>query len=261
MKISGLVNIKTLEKIQFGKYISSEENESYAKLLIRLKSLGKAAENNSIGLFIDAEENWIQDVIDDLANRMMRDHNTEKAIIFNTFQMYRHDRLEFLKSSLEKAKKENYILGAKVVRGAYMEKERERAKENGYPSPIQKDKISTDKAFNSAIKFCVENHHDISLYNATHNSDSNLFQAELMLKNGIARNHPHLNFCQLYGMSDIISYNLENAGFNIMKYVPYGQIKEVIPYLIRRAQENTSVSGEMGREYKMIKTELDDRKK
>lgn len=192
---------------------------------------------------------------------MMQEHNKTKAIVFNTFQMHRHDRLDYLKTSYHRAKENQYILGAKLVRGAYMEKERARATEMNYASPIQKDKAATDKDFNEALLFCVQYFQHIATYNATHNLESNALLAELILKKGIDKNHPHLNFCQLYGMSDQITFNLGDSGFNAMKYVPYGQIKEVIPYLIRRAQENSSVSGEMGREYELIVNEQKRRKK
>jgi len=260
MKITGLINIQTLEKIQANQTLTKKETASYQNLLKRLSFIGEAAEEKSVSLFVDAEESWIQDVIDDLVDDMMRKHNSDKAIIFNTFQMYRHDRLDFLKASFEKAKKDGYILGAKIVRGAYMEKERARSTEMGYDSPIQKNKAATDQDYNRALEFCVKNYHLMASFNATHNQESNMLQAEMILNENINFNHPHLNFCQLYGMSDQITFNLGDAGFNAMKYVPYGRVNEVIPYLIRRAQENTSVSGEMGREYQMLLKEMKRRK-
>ena len=252
MKITGLVKFEILEKLQAQKTLTEKEKESYDTFLKRLAVIGEAAEANSVSLFVDAEESWIQDVIDSLVNEMMLKHNKSEAIIFNTFQMYRHDRLNFLKASFSMAVKGGYILGAKIVRGAYMEKERARALKMGYTSPIQENKSATDRDYNAALEFCLENYQQIAFYNATHNLKSCALQAKIMLEKKIDRQHAHLNFCQLYGMSDQITFNLGRAGFNAMKYVPYGQISEVIPYLIRRAQENTSVSGEMGREYELI---------
>ena len=260
IKITALAKFELLEKFQAKLPLSKEEQEEYQQLLKRLSFVGQAAEDNGVALFVDAEESWIQEVIDDLVTKLQQQHNKERAIIFNTFQMYRHDRLAYLKASFKQAQKEGYVLGAKIVRGAYMEKERARATSNNYPSPIQKNKDATDKDYNLAVEFCVSNYQQMASYNATHNVASNLLQAKLMLTQGIAKNHPHLNFSQLYGMSDQITFNLSASGFNATKYMPYGEIKEVIPYLIRRAQENTAVSGEMGREYQMILTELTRRK-
>ena len=170
--------------------------------------------------------------------------------------MYRYDRLEYLKVSHNHALKNEYLLGAKLVRGAYMDKERSRAAEHGYQSPIQVDKEATDRDYNEAISYCVENVESIASFNASHNVDSNMLQVQLMEQKNVKINHPHLNFCQLYGMSDNLTYNIAYKGFNAMKYLPYGKIKDVIPYLIRRAQENTSISSEMGRESLLINKEL-----
>jgi len=255
MKMTGLVNFDILQSLQAKKQLSQKDEQYYNNFIERLAKIATAAEHASVGVFVDAEESWIQDIIDKHVNLLMAKHNKTKPIIFNTFQMYRHDRFNYLQESLKKATEENYILGAKIVRGAYMEKERSRALTLNYPSPIQKDKDATDLDYNKAITFCVKNHSKIASYNATHNNMSNLLQAQLIIDNNIDKNHPHLNFCQLYGMSDQITFNLGAADFNSMKYVPYGKVKEVIPYLIRRAQENTSISGEMGREYKMITQE------
>ena len=174
--------------------------------------------------------------------------------------MYRHDRLAYLKAAYAAARKDNYFLGAKIVRGAYMQKERERAEELGYASPIQVDKAATDADYNKAIRFCVEHYKHIASCNASHNEASNLLQTQLMEEKGIPRNHPHLNFCQLYGMSELLTFNLAAVGYNAAKYMPYGAIKDVVPYLIRRAQENTSVTGDMSRELSMIIKEIERRK-
>jgi len=260
MKITGLIKFDILEKIQANQALTEEEENAVSAFRDRLNRVGQKAENLSVGLFVDAEESWIQDVIDTYVDAMMQAHNRNKVIIFNTFQMYRHDRLAFLKDSYERAKHSGYLLGAKLVRGAYMEKERARAEALDYVSPIQEDKASTDRDFNLGLEFCIDHYKHISSYNATHNIESNKLQVSRMLERKIDKNHPHLNFCQLYGMSDQITFNLGASEFNTMKYVPYGRVEEVIPYLIRRAQENTSVSGEMGREYQLITQEYKRRK-
>jgi len=187
---------------------------------------------------------------------MMRRYNKEEVVIYNTFQMYRKDRLQFLMDSFSRAQKLGYKLGAKLVRGAYMEKERQRALDRGYDSPIHESKAATDDAFNTAVRFCVSNYENMASCCATHNAHSSMLQAELIDQKGIQKNHPHLNFCQLYGMSDNITFNLAAAGYNVAKYVVYGAVDEVAPYLIRRAQENTSVTGEASRELGLILEEM-----
>jgi proline dehydrogenase len=187
---------------------------------------------------------------------MMAKFNKEYVVVYNTFQLYRRDKLQYLKDSHQRALDGGYILGAKLVRGAYMEKERARADEMNYPSPINPSKEATDEMYDKAVSYCVKNHESIASCVASHNEKSIRLQAEMMNEMGIDKNHPHLNFCQLYGMSDHFSFNLADLGFNAAKYVPYGSIKDVVPYLIRRAQENSSVSGEMGRELKIIKKEI-----
>ncbi|MBC7884511.1 MAG: proline dehydrogenase family protein, partial [Saprospiraceae bacterium] len=209
-----------------------------------------------IGVFIDAEESWIQDPIDDLVMKMMEKYNKEKAIVFNTYQLYITDKLDQLKRDHQICRDKNVIFGAKLVRGAYMDKERLRATEMGYPSPIQADKNATDNAYNEAIRYCVTNYETISSCCASHNAESNMLQATLMHDLGIENNHPHLNFSQLFGMSDNITFNLANTGYNAAKYVVYGPIKEVVPYLIRRTEENASITGEMSRELAMIDQEM-----
>jgi proline dehydrogenase len=215
----------------------------------------RAAEKN-IGVLVDAEESWVHDPVDALTILMMDTFNKRKAVVYNTLQHYRHDRLSFLKDSYEAAVERNFILGAKLVRGAYMEKERRRAEEKGYPSPIQPDKESTDKDYNAGVRFCVDHLDRISLIVASHNEYSNLFATKLLQQKGLSLNHPHVHFSQLYGMSDNITFNLAHAGCSVSKYLPFGPIKDVIPYLMRRAQENTSVKGQTGRELSLIKKEL-----
>ena len=255
-KITGLASNSLLEKIQTDRDLDDDEKREYRSVLKRVDALCSYASPKDVILFFDAEESWMQDSIDHLVNMMMKRYNRHKAIIYNTFQMYRHDRLQFLIDSHDTSKKQGYILGAKLVRGAYMEKERERSYENNYESPIHPNKAATDDAFNTALRFCIDNLDHIALCNATHNADSNRFLAETIVANSIDRKHPHLMFAQLMGMSDNITFNLADAGFYVGKYVPYGPVRDVVPYLIRRAQENSAVTGDMSREYGLVNEEL-----
>jgi proline dehydrogenase len=256
LKITGIGRFELLEKVQSGEALSDEEKKEYKNVKKRIDAVCYAAHDKDVGVFIDAEESWIQDTIDFLVKQMMKRYNKDKVIVYNTIQLYRHDRLQFLIDSFEEAKRDGYYLGVKLVRGAYMEKERARAKKMNYPSPIQPNKESTDNDFNTAVQFCIENYREIGSCNASHNAYSNLLQAKLINQKGIQRDHPHLNFCQLYGMSDHLTFNLADAGYNAAKYLPYGPVRDVIPYLIRRAQENTSVTGDMTREYQLLVREL-----
>lgn len=256
LKITGIARFKLLEKIQQGKALTEVEKKEFKNVNKRLDAVCYAAHNKKVGVFIDAEESWIQDTIDFLAQKMMKRYNEEIVIVYNTYQMYRHDRLQYLIDSFETARKEGYLLGAKLVRGAYMEKERTRAAELNYPSPIQANKKATDNDYNTAIQFCIENYAYIASCNATHNAYSCALQASLIDQKGIQKDHPHLNFCQLYGMSDHLTFNLADAGYNVAKYLPYGPVKDVVPYLIRRAQENSAISGDMNREYELFVREM-----
>lgn len=256
IKITGLSRHKLLEKIQNGEALTEAEKKEFKNVNKRVDAICYAAHNKKVGVFIDAEESWIQDTIDFLAKKMMKRYNEEIVIVYNTFQMYRHDRLQYLIDSYEEARKEGYLLGAKLVRGAYMEKERARAAELNYPSPIQPNKKATDNDYNTAIQFCVDNYTYIGSCNATHNTYSCALQASLIAQKGIQKNHPYLNFCQLYGMSDNLTFNLADAGYNVAKYLPYGPVKDVVPYLIRRAQENSAISGDMNREYELLVREM-----
>lgn len=255
-KVTGVTSFALLEKLNAKAQLSTEEVAEKVKLYSRMDQIAKAASENHIGLFIDAEESWIQDAVDDLTFELMRKYNKTKAVVYATPQMYRHDRLEFSKRALADAIEHNYILGLKPVRGAYMDKERKRAEEMNYPSPIQPDKNATDRDYDAVIMLCLNNSERISVCAATHNEKSSLLLATEMQKRNIPANHPHFYFSQLYGMSDQITYNLAKAGFNVTKYLPYGPIKDVIPYLIRRAQENKSVSGQMSRELNLIDKEI-----
>jgi proline dehydrogenase len=218
------------------------------------------AQEKGVGILIDAEETWIQDPIDRLAIELMKVYNKEKAIVYNTYQLYRNDRLHFLQLSHRLAKEGGFILGAKLVRGAYMEKERERAQKLGYPSPIHQDKAATDLDFNVAAQYCLDNKETISLLLASHNEASNLAIAAAMEKLQLPNNYAHIHFSQLYGMGDHITFNMATHGYNVSKYLPFGPIKEVIPYLMRRAEENSSVNGQTNKELVMIKAELARRK-
>ena len=259
-KVSGLCRNELLEKVSSKSELSRAESEEYRALEERIDRLCSLAAQTGTPIFIDAEESWIQDTIDDITTEMMVKYNTSKAVVFNTLQMYRHDRLNHLREAHSRASEKGYFYGVKLVRGAYMEKERERAEEKGYPSPIQPDKASTDRDFDEAVKFCLNNLENISFCAGTHNEQSSLDLAEEIDKRKIDRNDPRIYFAQLYGMSDHISFNLSKAGYNVAKYVPYGPVKEVMPYLIRRAEENTSVQGQTGRELKLLMKEIKRRK-
>ncbi len=259
-KITGMARFGLLESVQKGEPFTTETRTEYKIVLKRLDAICHVAAQRGVSIFFDAEESWIQDSIDHLVTVMMRRYNRGKVVIYNTFQLYRKDRLQFLFDSYNLAKKGGYQLGAKLVRGAYLDKERERAEQMNYPSPIHENKAATDDAYNTAIRFCVDHYEDLASCNASHNQGSMLLQAQLIAEKSITRNHTHLNFCQLYGMSDHLTFNLSAKGFNVAKYVPYGPVREVIPYLIRRAEENSSVTGDMGREYELVDKELKRRK-
>jgi len=251
-KVTGFAHFSLLEKVNAKKSLTQEESEEFERLKKRVLTICQAAAEKNVPVFIDAEESWIQTVIDDLCNEMMMRFNKECVLVYNTFQLYRTDRLEYLKKSYRHALDNGYLLGAKLVRGAYMEKERKRALEMKYPSPIQPDKAACDRDYNDAIQFCVEHIDRIALCAGTHNEMSSQLLTELMKEKNIPNNHPHIYFSQLYGMSDHISYNLSAQDYHVAKYVPYGPVNSVLPYLIRRAQENTSVAGQIGRELSLI---------
>jgi proline dehydrogenase len=276
VKVTGIARFALLEKLdhsvelnagslmkRFSNALDSltpGEKEEWQRIQERILLICKTASEKNVGVFIDAEESWVQDPVDVLVMLMMEQFNKNKAVVYNTLQLYRHDRLQFLKDSLEAAQQRNFILGAKLVRGAYMEKERKRAARMNYPSPIHKDKESTDRDFNAATQFCIDHIDRIALVVASHNEHSNLFTTQLLRQKGLPLDHPHVHLSQLYGMSDNITFNLAKAGCSVSKYLPFGPIKDVIPYLMRRAQENTSVKGQTGRELALIKKELERRR-
>jgi proline dehydrogenase len=259
IKLTGLVQQEILEKVASEGELHASTLPAFQRFKNRVDRLCQAAALKKVSVFIDAEESWLQQPIDDLANAMMEKYNKEQAFIYNTFQMYRKDRLDFLKESFERSKEKGYVLGAKLVRGAYMEKEHNRAAALNVDSPVFDSKELTDHSFNEGIRFCLENYEEMVSCNASHNVQSVSLQVGEMASKGIPFNHPNLYFCQLMGMSDILTFNLANAGFNVGKYVVYGEIKEVVPYLIRRAEENSSVTGDMSRELSLVKAEMNRR--
>lgn len=251
-KPTGIIPHRLLAKKNVNSKFNQEEALEWKLAMERITIICEAGKENNVPIFIDAEETWFQDAIDQLAEELMKTYNRERAMIYNTVQLYRKDRLQFLKDSFAKAQKDGYKLGVKLVRGAYMEKERDRAKEQGYPSPIHATKADTDLDYDLALKFCIENHPHIEVLAGTHNEKSSKYLAELMVEKGLQPYDGHIFFSQLFGMSDNISFNLAANHYNVVKYVPYGPVLEVMPYLIRRAEENTSIAGQTGRELSLI---------
>jgi proline dehydrogenase len=237
-----------------------DNREEWHRVRHRMMRICDAAMAKGVGVLVDAEETWIQDPVDALTLLMMDHLNKTRPVIYNTLQHYRHDRIQFLKDCYEAAAERNFILGAKLVRGAYMEKERKRAEEMGYPSPIQPDKAATDRDYDAGVRFCIDHIDRVALIVASHNEASNLLAVHMLAEKGLPADHPHVHFSQLYGMSDNITFNLAHAGCSVSKYLPFGPIRDVIPYLMRRAQENTSVSGQTSRELDLIKKEMQRRK-
>ncbi|HCH66507.1 MAG: proline dehydrogenase [Deltaproteobacteria bacterium] len=259
-KITGYASFALLEKLETDVRRTDAEEAELGGLRRRMHAICQAAVERDVCLYVDAEESWIQDAIDDIATKLMARYNQEKPTVFNTVQLYRHDRLAFLKAAHQHARTHDYILGVKLVRGAYMEKERERAERLGYRSPIHIDKASVDRDFDAAVAYCLAHIDEIAFCAATHNEHSCGVLVKAARDAGVPLDHPHIHFAQLYGMSDHISFNLARAGCNASKYVPYGPVRDVVPYLIRRAQENRSVSGQVGRELRLILDEIERRK-
>ena len=252
-KTTGIGRFGLLEKVSQGLMLSEEDEEEYNKLKERFEGICQNAHDKDVRVFVDAEETWIQPAIDALAEAMMYKYNTDKAIVYNTIQLYRWDRLEYLQRTI---KNSAHFLGFKLVRGAYMEKEAARAIEKGYDNPIQPSKLACDNDYNEAIKICIEQLDKVSICVGTHNEKSSKYCAELMDEYGIDKNDERIYFSQLYGMSDHISFNLSEANYKVAKYLPYGPVAAVVPYLTRRAQENTSAAGQAGRELTLINNEL-----
>lgn len=255
-KITGVGAFDLLAKIHEGDNLSDSESAAYQRIENRVERICALASELGVTVLIDAEETWIQKPIDDMSIAMMAKHNQDRAVVYYTFQMYCHAMLANLKTLHAHATENGYVLGAKLVRGAYMEKERARAEELGYTDPIQPTKASTDNDFNSACRYCIEKLGEIGLFAGSHNEESNYTLTLLMEEFDLKTNDKRVYFGQLYGMSDHISFNLSHGGYNVIKYVPYGPLKATIPYLIRRAAENTSVKGQSGRELTLVQKEL-----
>lgn len=251
-KPTGIGRIGIWEKVSSGDILTSEEKEEWNRVKHRVNKICEAAYQNDISVLVDAEETWMQKAADDLMEDMMRKYNRDKAIVFNTLQCYRWDRLTYLKDLHSKGYRDGFKIGAKIVRGAYMEKENERAKKMGYPSPICENKEATDVSFNGVLSYCLSNLDDISIFIGTHNEVSNYLALQILEDKNIEIDDDRVWFSQLYGMSDHISYNLAKKGYNSAKLVPFGPVRDVVPYLIRRAEENTSVKGQTGRELSLL---------
>lgn len=258
-KPTGFGKFKIYQKITEGTPLDAYEEIEWKRIKERYDIVSKAAFDRDVPLLIDAEETWMQDAADDLIEEMMRKYNKEKVIVFGTLQLYRWDRLEYLKKLHERAKKQGFKIGMKLVRGAYMEKERERAEEKGYKDPICENKEATDIMFNDVLTYMFKNIEDMAIFSGTHNEESSYLLMDLIAKSGLDKNDRRVWFGQLYGMSDHISYNLAESGYNVAKYLPFGPVRDVMPYLIRRAEENTSVAGQTSRELRLLKEERDRR--
>lgn len=259
-KPTGLGRFYLYEKIGEKQPLTIEEQNEWNRVVSRFDLICKTAFEKDVALLIDGEESWMQDAADDLVTGMMRKYNKEKAIVFNTLQLYRWDRLDYLKQLQHQAKEEGFFIGMKLVRGAYMEKENKRAEEKGYPTPICESKEATDSNYDTTMAYMMDNLDSMSIFVGTHNELSSYKVIELMKEKGIAKNDDRIWFGQLYGMSDNISYNLAAHGYNVAKYLPFGPVRDVMPYLIRRAEENTSVAGQTSRELNLLKTERSRRK-
>ncbi|MEO6914903.1 MAG: proline dehydrogenase family protein [Chitinophagaceae bacterium] len=274
IKVTGFASFALLEKLHASQLtnrstegilsleaLTEEEKNAWERVKVRMERIIAIAAMKQVGVLVDAEESWIQDPVDALTMQMMEKYNRQKGIVYNTIQLYRHDRLKFLKACHEQCVQKKFTLGAKLVRGAYMEKERARASSMNYPSPIQPNKEATDTDYNLAIKFCIDHMNEFSLIVASHNEKSNLYATRLLIEGGYPLSQPNIHFSQLFGMSDNITFNLADAGCSVSKYLPFGPIKDVVPYLMRRAQENSSVKGQTGRELGLIEKELSRRGK
>jgi len=260
MKVTGIASFSILEKVSANTELKEIEKQEYNRVIQRLEAICAKAFENGVKIYIDAEETWIQVAIDRLAEVMMQKYNGKEAIVYTTLQMYRHDRLNYLQVLIEKAINHNFFLGVKIVRGAYLEKENERANQKEYNTPMQPSKLSTDNDYNAALKLIMNNIQKVELCAGTHNEESAKLLCELMQEKGLDNSYKGIFFSQLYGMSDNISFNLAHAGYNVSKYLPYGPVRDTLPYLIRRARENTSIAGQMGRELTLITSELSRRK-
>ena len=259
-KMTGIFQAELLEEFQTEAGLSEENEALFQHSKEILTEICQAAHDLQVRLFVDAEESWIQNTIDTLTYEMMERFNQKQAIIFNTFQMYRVDMLENLTQAIQVAQNNNYYLGVKLVRGAYLEKERQRAHEEEYSEPLHKEKEHTDSDFNQGMLACLDHIDHVHFCIGTHNEHSCKILVSEMEKRGISPQHPNIYFAQLLGMSDNISYNLASAGYNVAKYVPYGPVESVMPYLFRRAEENSSIAGQTSREFTLLLNEVQRRK-
>ncbi|MBV6645323.1 MAG: proline dehydrogenase family protein [Cyclobacteriaceae bacterium] len=260
VKLTGLGSSTIMAKKQSAQQLTSSEEAGFKRFLARADQLAKRCYESGVHFMVDAEESWIQHVIDDMVYNLMEKYNTERAVVFNTYQLYRHEALQNMKEAFAQVTSKGGFFGAKLVRGAYMEKERDRAEERGYMDPIQPNKSSTDRDYNLALDFAVKHIDQFSVLAGTHNEKSSAYMVDLMDDAGIAKDDPRVFFAQLLGMSDNISFTLSKSGYNVAKYVPYGPVEKVLPYLFRRADENTSIAGQSGREFSLIKKEIKRRK-
>ena len=259
-KPTGFGRFELYQKITEGNDLTQEEQEEWDKVVGRYDAVAKACFDNDVPLLVDAEESWMQKAADDLVEQMMEKYNKEKVIVFGTLQLYRHDRLDYLKRLHSRANLKGFKIGMKLVRGAYIEKERERAVEKNYIDPICEDKATTDKNYNTVMQYMFDNLEDMAIFNGTHNEESSQLLMDMIDRSEYSKTDARLWFGQLYGMSDNISYNIANEGYNVAKYLPFGPVKDVMPYLIRRAEENTSVAGQTNRELELIRAERKRRK-
>lgn len=254
-KPTGYGRFALFKKKAAGETLTKSEEAEWGRVVKRFEKTCKKAYDLDVSLLIDAEESWMQDPADELVEEMMREFNKKQVIVFNTLQMYRWDRMDYLQELHERAQQQGFKIGVKAVRGAYLEKENARAEYKGYPSPICASKRATDENFDACVRYVLKHIDSISLFAGTHNEESSYALMEQMEKNGIAKNDPRIWFGQLYGMSDHISFNLAKDGYNVAKYLPFGPVRDVMPYLIRRAEENTSVAGQTSRELELLKQE------
>ncbi len=258
-KVTGVARFELLEKIQAGELLTFAEMGEWQRARERIFRICNRAHENNVSLFVDAEDSWIQDPIDRVVEEMMALFNKRRALIYTTAQMYRTDRRAFLEKAIQKAKSGKYFVGVKLVRGAYMEKERARATRNGYPSPIHPTKPDTDRAFDSALLYLMYELETVALCLGTHNLASTQLMTEQIEERKLLPTDRRLYFAQLYGMGDHLSFPLAEAGFNVAKYIPYGPVRDVFPYLVRRAEENTSIAGQSSRELHLINAEINRR--
>lgn len=255
-KLTGLASFDLMVNIQAGNMLSYEEQAAYERMLQRLEEIAQAAQLHQTPVFIDAEESWIQDTIDAMAESLMERYNRERPVVWTTIQLYRHDRIHYLRALIQRSRERGYVLGVKLVRGAYLEKENRRAEDLDYLTPMQPSKQACDRDYDAALAFCVRNLSHVAVCAGTHNEASTRYLLDLMQTYGIPNDHPHVWFSQLLGMSDHLSFNLGHRGYNVAKYLPYGPVKAVMPYLIRRAEENTAIAGQSSREVQLLRQEL-----